>query len=297
MSASNLPETLLLGYAEYKGPAGRLAKALDCPSGLVDVHRFPDGESRVRVPERLARHVILCRSLDHPNDKLIELLLTAETLRAAGVQRLTLVAPYLCYMRQDIAFKPGEAVSQRIVGGWLADLFDTVVTVDPHLHRIRDLSEVMPGIRSVSLSASALLARFLRERTGPALLIGPDRESEQWVAEIARCAEMEYRVAEKIRRSDKEVEIKLPPEHYSGGTAVIVDDVASTARTLAVTAAKLRDAGAAKIHCCVTHAIFADDAEAALDAAGVGQVWSTDSIPHSSNAIELCDLLAQGLKG
>ena len=49
------------------------------------------------------------------------------------------MAPYLAYMRQDIAFVPGEAVSQRIVEHFLASLFDAVITVGPHLHRITTL--------------------------------------------------------------------------------------------------------------------------------------------------------------
>ena len=66
---------------------------MNCPYGQVEIHRFPDDESKVRIPETLPEHVILCRSLDHPNDKLIELLLATETARTAGAQSLTLVVP------------------------------------------------------------------------------------------------------------------------------------------------------------------------------------------------------------
>ena len=297
MTSRILSDSLLLGFPEYAVPAQRLAKTLNCPYEQVEIHRFPDGESMVRLPPSLPRHIVVCRSLDHPNDKLIELLLTAQTARAAGAQQLSLVAPYLCYMRQDTAFHPGEAVSQRIIGRWLADLFDTVITVDPHLHRVSQLSEVLPARRSVTLSAGPLLAAFLHQRIGKALLVGPDSESRQWVERIADRAGMEYLVAEKQRFSDKDVHIKLPQRNLHGRAVVIVDDVASTARTLAVTAQQLRGAGATEIHCCVTHAIFADDAEAVLRSAGISHVWSTDSILHSSNTIELCGILAAAVKG
>jgi len=292
-----LPNTLVLGFPEYAAPAQRLAKSLSCDYEQVEIHRFPDGESKVRLPATLPRHVIVCRSLDHPNDKLIELLLTAETSRAAGVQQLTLVAPYLCYMRQDMAFHDGEAVSQRIIGRWLAELFDTVITVDPHLHRVSQLNEVLPARRSVTLSAGPLLAAFLHQRIGKAILVGPDNESRQWVAQIAERAGMEYLVAEKQRFSDKDVHIKVPSRDLHDRPVVIVDDVASTARTLAVTAQQLRGAGATEIHCCITHAIFAEDAEAVLRSAGISHIWSTDSILHSSNTIELCGILATAVRG
>lgn len=297
MTPAITSKTLLLGFPEYAAPALRLAKVLNCPQEQVEIHRFPDGESKVRLPETLPPHVIVCRSLDHPNDKLIELLLTATAARTAGVRQLTLVAPYLCYMRQDIAFHPGEAVSQRIIGRWLGDLFDTVITVDPHLHRINQLSEVLPACRAISLNAGPLLAAFLHQRIGKALLVGPDSESRQWVEQIADRAGMEYMVAEKQRLSDKDVHIKLPSQNLLGRPVVIVDDVASTARTLAVTAQQLRGAGATEIHCCITHAIFAEDAEAVLHSAGISHVWSTDSILHSSNSVELCGILAAAVKG
>ena len=307
MTPSMLSNTLLLGFPEYAAPAQRLAKQLNCPYEQVDIHRFPDGESKVRLPASLPRHVIVCRSLDHPNDKLIELLLTAETARAAGVRQLTLVAPYLCYMRQDMAFQAGEAVSQRIIGRLLASLFDTVITVDPHLHRIHQLSEVLPACRSISLSAGPLLAAFLHQRImaeiksaavpekppAPVIL----RPVFVLVEQIADRACMEYFVAEKERLSDKDVHIKLPMQNLRGRAVVIVDDVASTARTLAVTAQQLQGAGATEIHCCVTHAIFAEDAEDVLRNAGISHIWSSDSILHSSNTIELCGILAAAVAG
>ena len=114
----------ILGFSDYAEPSQRLASELGARHALIDVHRFPDGESKITMPPALAGHLVFCRSLDHPNDKLIELLLAARTARASGATTLTLVAPYLCYMRQDIAFHPGEAISQRIVGRMLADMFD-----------------------------------------------------------------------------------------------------------------------------------------------------------------------------
>jgi ribose-phosphate pyrophosphokinase len=108
---------------------------------------------------------------------------------------------------------------------------------------------------------------------------------------------MEYLIAEKKRFSDKDVRITVPAQNLHGRAVVIVDDVASTARTLAVTAQQLRGAGATEIHCCITHAIFAEDAEAVLRSAGISHIWSTDSILHSSNTIELCGILAAAVKG
>ena len=133
--------SIILGFAESRRLARDLSALLALECGEIAVHRFPDGESRVRVPTPLPEHVIICLSLDHPDQKLIELLLAANAARDNGAITLTLVAPYLCYMRQDKAFHAGEAVSQQSIGALLGSLFDAVITVDPHLHRIERLDQ------------------------------------------------------------------------------------------------------------------------------------------------------------
>ncbi len=287
---------LVLGFEDFEPQGKRLAERLDYPYGRVTLHRFPDGEARVTLPPELPPTVIFCRSLNQPNDKLVELMLAAETARELGAGRLILVAPYLCYMRQDIAFNPGEAVSQRIVGRFLGELFDGIVTVDPHLHRITSLEEVMPRTAAVCLSAGPAMAEFLTTRRGTTLLVGPDEESAQWVSTIARAAGLDFVVATKQRLGDKEVETCLPSAQYHDASVVLVDDMASTGHTLMSVARQLRKAGAARVDCLITHALFAPDTAPQLREAGIDHVWSSDSIAHPSNAVALDQALALAVR-
>ena len=111
---------------------------------------FPDGETLVRVTHRAGAEAILVQSFNDPDRKLMPALLAADALRRAGARRVTLVAPYLAYMRQDRIFHPGEPISQRVFGQCLGRAFDRVLTVEAHLHRIHRLSDVMAGPRSVA---------------------------------------------------------------------------------------------------------------------------------------------------
>jgi len=286
---------LLLHFDDEQDAAQRLAQASGLAMAAVTRHRFPDGEIRLRLPDALPERVVLLRSLDRPNDKLVELLLVARTARELGAAHLALVAPYLAYMRQDIAFHPGEAVSQRIVGRFLADLFDAVITVDPHLHRVATLHDAVPAARTVVLSGAPLLADLIALRRPGALLVGPDSESAQWVSQAAARHGFEHAVCSKRRQGDHLVEIQLPAHPVAGRAVVLLDDVASTGHTLAQAARLLRAAGAATVDVAVTHALFAGDAEARLREAGVGEIWSTDCIAHPSNAVFMADALAQAL--
>lgn len=286
---------MLLHFEDERRLARRVARAAGMEAALIRRHRFPDDELKVTLPVRVPRRVVVLRSLDRPNEKLVELLLSAQTARAMGARHVTLVAPYLAYMRQDRAFAAGEAVSQRHVGALLAALFDRVITVDPHLHRVAELSEVMPGTHAVALSAAPLVGAYARARAGRALFVGPDEESAQWVEAAARTAGSDWLVGRKVRTGDRAVRISLPAAPIAGRRVVLVDDMASTGRTLAVAARALLGAGARRVDVAVTHALFAGDGLAVIHAAGVQSVWSTDSIAHETNRIPLAALLGRAV--
>lgn len=289
------PPEALLYFDDERDAAVRLGGASALTPLPVQRHRFPDGEILLRLPATLPARVVLLRTLDHPNEKLLELLLAARTARELGAQHLTLVAPYLAYMRQDMAFTPGDAVSQRIVGRFLADLFDAVITVDPHLHRVVTLADAVPVPQAIMLSGAPLLADLIAQRRPGALLVGPDAESAQWIAQAAARHGFDHAVCTKLRRSDHAVEIALPPVAVAGRAVVLLDDVASTGHTVAQAARRLLSAGAASVDVAVTHALFATEALRMMRQAGVAEVWSSDTIAHPTNAVSVTDLIAQAL--
>lgn len=282
----------------YDAPARALATRLKAPFHTVDIHAFPDGESLVTVAPAPGTAVVY-GSLDRPDEKLVGLMLAASALRDGGAARLVLVAPYMCYMRQDTAFAPGQAVSQRVVGRFLAGLFDRIVTVDPHLHRQHDIAAVFPGADAEALSAAPLLADFLGGRGGirNPVLVGPDAESRQWVEAVAAPLGLDVLTAEKTRRSDTDVSVVIPRiERVAGRPVVIVDDVISTGNTLARCAELLVETGATAVDALAVHCLADDDALAMLRRAGIGAVFTTDSVPHPTNAVALAPLLGDALK-
>jgi ribose-phosphate pyrophosphokinase len=277
--------------------AARLAGQLNVMMYEIDVHRFPDGEVRVTVGPA-ATTIIVYASLDRPNDKLVALLFAAEALRRGGAQRLVLMAPYLCYMRQDTAFQRGEAISQKVVGRLLAGAFDRVVTVDAHLHRTKDIREVFPGIAADNLPAMSAVADALRAGLDPrTVIIGPDAESRPWVSDLAGRLGLHYVLAQKTRRGDCSVEIKFEfPHVLSGRPALVVDDIVSSGGTVEACATALVRAGAYPIDVVVTHALFPMELSDQLLASGIRSIRSTSSVPHPTNAIVLDSLLAEALR-
>ena len=297
MKPDTLARPVLLNFEDEQPGAERIAQAAEMDLFRIERHRFPDGELKLRLPPRLPERVVLLHTLDNPNEKLVELLLAAQTARELGARHLTLVAPYLAYMRQDIAFQPGEAVSQRVVGRFLATLFDAVITVDPHLHRVASLQEAVPVREAIVLSGAPLLSDLIAERRLRPLLVGPDAESAQWVALAAMRHGFDHAVCQKVRHGDHSVQLELPDMAIAGRQVVLLDDVASTGQTVAAATRLLLTAGAASVDVAVTHALFAGDALQVLRDAGVGEIWSTDCIAHASNAASMAPAIAAALSG
>jgi len=276
--------------------ANALAKALGGATGELELRRFPDGESYLRFAGDLAgQTVALVCTLDRPNEKTLPLLFAAATARELGAAKVGLVAPYLAYMRQDKRFNPGEAVTSREFARLLSDAFDWLVTVDPHLHRYKSLSEIY-RIPTCVVHAAPLMAAWIKANVEQPVIIGPDVESKQWVAAVAKQIAASYAVFDKIRRGDREVEIKIKNlDAFVGHTPVLVDDIISSGQTMLAAIRLLKDRGLAAPVCIAVHGVIATGAYEALLAAGA-RVVTCNTVPHASNAIDVNGLLGESLR-
>ncbi|HVO15802.1 MAG TPA: ribose-phosphate pyrophosphokinase [Alphaproteobacteria bacterium] len=288
---------LLVDLHGHAGLARDLAAALGAEPGRIEQRRFPDGESYVRFDSPVAgRAVLLLAALDRPDEKFLPLVFAASTARELGAASVGLIAPYLPYMRQDARFRPGEGVTSAYFARALSAAVDWLVTVDPHLHRRKSLAEIYT-VPALALHTAPLLAQWIAGAVDRPMLIGPDVESKQWVAAVARTAGAPSLVLEKTRRGDRDVAVSVPDvERWRAYTPVLVDDIVSTGRTLIETVGHLQRAGLRPPVCVAVHAVFAGNAYEDLKAAGVARVVTTDTLPHETNAIEVAPLLAEGVR-
>ena len=285
---------LLLALPKNEALAARLADGLQAEVAVAEIRRFPDGESYVRIDAPIeGRSIALVCTLDRPDDKFLMLMFAAATARELGATSVGLVAPYLCYLRQDRRFKPGEAMTSAIFARLVSSAFDWLTTIDPHLHRLASL-EAVYTIPASTLHAAASIAQWIATNVANPLLIGPDSESEQWIREVAAKCRAPYIVLEKRRQNDRNVEISVPAlDRWRGHTPVLVDDIISSARTMIETASHI-DLKKPLV-CIGVHGIFAAGAYEDLKAANA-RVITTNTIPHETNAIDVVPLLAEGIR-
>lgn len=268
--------------------ASTVAPGLNSRVAPLAWRHFPDGESLVTIDDGLdGADVAILASLRDPDPLALPLRFAAQAARGFGARSVGLIAPYLAYMRQDTRFHPGEAVSAPVFAHFLEEAFDWLVTVDPHLHRFARL-EALYRIPVRHVSATPAVAAWIAREVSDPILIGPDGESEQWVAGIAGLAGLPFQVLRKERRGDYDVEISLPDvAAATARTPVLVDDIVSSGRTMLETVAHLKRLSARAPVLVAIHPVFAGDAYHQLQAAGPVRIASTDTIAHPSNAIPL----------
>lgn len=250
---------LILPLPGNEALAAALAEACDGELGGIETRRFPDGESYVGLNgDPRGRPVNLVCTLGRPDAQFLSLVFAVDAARDLGA-------------------------------------FDKIITIDPHLHPQPTLRGLYT-VSTVTMQAAPLLADWIATHVESPFIIGPDEESEQWAGAIARRIDAPHAVLAKTRYGDRNVEIIVPDlSAWRHCTPVLVDDIASSGRTLTVAARKLVEQGLCKPECVVVHALFADDAWNELTPL-FSRIVSTDAVPDRSNRIALADLIADAAK-
>lgn len=273
---------------EENGWADAICQRFKISLANVVIRSFPDKETYIRIGSDVKdKEIIIIRSLNDPNAKTLELILLSNTLRENGARRIGLVAPYLAYMRQDKQFNPGEGISAKYYAKLLSEYFDWLITVDPHLHRIKNLREVYSASTRV-IHAAPFISEWIKKHVEKPLIIGPDEESSQWIMGIAAYLKCPYQALYKTRAGDRDVTESLPDlTHYKDFTPVLVDDIISTAHTMIEAVKHLKEQGISSPVCIGIHGIFAGNAYKRLMAAGAGQIVTCNTVCHPTNEINV----------
>lgn len=284
----------LFGCSQYNQA---ILKSLRFTLGDCDIHQFPDGESLVRINTDVKdKVVIFAIDLYNPNSKFLPVVFALETAKALGAKKIHLLAPYLPYMRQDMQFHSNEGITSHYFAKLLSQYCDSLLTIEPHLHRIKSLSDIY-DVPSVALNAHQPIANWLMNTIKKPLLVGPDRESEQWIESIAKLVNAPFVVFDKIRHGDREVEINAPDlKDFAEFEPVIIDDVISTGHTMIKVISYLQKHNFKKITCVGVHPLFVEDAYESLKNHGANQIVTCNTCLHPSNQIDMSDIIIRAMQ-
>jgi len=276
-----------------------IARLIEARLISTSVSAFADGETRIRIEADVqdADLYIVQPTSPPTNERLMTLALIADAACAAGAARITAVVPYFGYARQDVRKMVGEPRSAQLAARVLRTAgIDRLVALELHSPALESAFE-MP---LVHLQADELMLPVVRGwGIRDLAIVSPDAGGMKRAQRYASALEASLAVIAKGRpRADVAVSLQVLGE-VRGRTCLIVDDMASTGRTIVGAAKALLDAGAKEVHALFIHAVMAPGALDDICTASVRRIVSTDSVRGPPDprleVISIAPLLARSL--
>ncbi|MFC5997936.1 ribose-phosphate diphosphokinase [Quadrisphaera sp. GCM10027208] len=273
---------VLIGGRAHPELTEEVAAALGVEVVPTTAYDFANGEIYVRFQESVrGSDAFVIQSHCAPiNQWIMEQLLMVDALKRASAKRITVVAPFYGYARQDKKHRGREPISARLI----ADMFrtagaDRLMSVDLHAAQIQGYFDgPVDHLWALPLLADYVGSRVDRNRL---TIVSPDagrvRVADLWSDRLgAPLAIIHKRRDPNVANQVKVHELVGDVE---GRTCVLVDDMIDTAGTIVQAAEALKDNGAADIVVAATHAVLSGPAVDRLKNSAVSEVIVTNTLP------------------
>ncbi|MBN9606327.1 MAG: ribose-phosphate diphosphokinase [Actinomycetales bacterium] len=246
-----------------------------------DTRTFASGEIYARFEESVRGcDMFLIQSHTAPiNEWLMEQLIMVDAAKRASAKRITVVAPYYPYSRQDKKGRGREPISARLV----ADLFkaagaDRIMSVDLHAAQIQGFFDGPVD----HLFAMPVLLEHIQGLDVPKLtVVSPDmgrvRVADVWSDKLGAPLAIIHKRRDPMVMN--QVTVHEIVGEVEGRTCLLVDDMIDSGRTIVKAAEALKKNGADGVIVAATHAIFSDPAAEILQHESIDRVVVTDTLP------------------
>ena len=270
------------------------------PLGGLQVRRFNDGELYPQLGSNVKdAHVCLIQATHPPAEHLVELLLTIDAAKRAGARCITVVIPYLGYMRQDSAHHAGGPIGAQLQAKLLAAAgADQLITCDLHTQPMVDyFAFPVEHLASTSVFIPYIHGLQLCHLT----FVAPDAGSVARTKLYAQHFAAPLVLCRKSRPAPNQVTTVQVQGHVQGADAILIDDIVDTSSTICQAAKQLKAQGARTVRAFCTHPVLSGDAYSRLEGAALEEVVVTDTIPlkqpsHKIKVRSIAPLVAQALQ-
>jgi len=279
---ANKKNLILVSGRAHPQLAEDVAKELGCEVLETEARTFANGEIYARYGESVrGADAFVIQAHSHPiNEWLMEQLIMVDALKRASAKRITVVAPFYPYARQDKKGRGREPISARLV----ADLFkaagaNRIMSVDLHAAQIQGFFDGPVD----HLFAMPVLLEHFQEQLDPKELtvVSPDmgrvRVADIWSDKLGAPLAIIHK--RRDPRVPNQVSVHEIVGDVSGRVCLLVDDLIDTGRTIQKAAEALKKNGAKGVVVAATHAVFSDPAIEVLQHESIDQVVVTDTLP------------------
>jgi len=263
--------------------AEEVANELGVPITPTSAYDFANGEIFIRFEESVRGcDAFVIQSHTAPvNKQIMEQLIMVDALKRASAKRITVVAPFYGYARQDKKHRGREPISARL----MADLFktagaDRLMTVDLHSSQIQGFFDgPVDHLFALPLLADHVGKRVDRKKL---TIVSPDsgrvRVAERW-SDLLGGTSVAFIHKTRDPRVPNEATTGKVVGDVKGQTCVVIDDMIDTAGTITKAVDALIDEGAEEVIIAATHAVFSGPAADRLRNSKVSEVVVTNTLP------------------
>ncbi|MEM1013461.1 MAG: ribose-phosphate pyrophosphokinase [Planctomycetota bacterium] len=274
--------------------AEKVAKYLDIELSKAVVQAFPDDEIIVKVEDDVRGKdcYILQPTCAPAGEHLLELFIWIDTLKRASAGRVTAVIPYFGYARQDRKDEGRVPITAKLVANLLERSgCDRVVSVDMHAAQVQGFFDIpVDHLTAGPVFGSWFESLGMKGDHGWAF-VSPDVGNVKRAQMYADKHGGTLSIIDKRRYSGDTAEAVHIIGDVEDKTVVMVDDMISTAGTVASAMKILRAHGAGEIFMAATHAVLAGPAIERLADCDFTNLAVTDTIPLGNRADPIRDRL------
>ena len=284
---------LIATFPETKRIAKKVAHALKAQYTEIFTEDFPDSEYHIELKKNPKNKIVVIFNsiTKNPDEKLIETILAGVIAKDYKAKQVILMATYFPYLRQDKHFEKYDSLSSKHIINLLGN-FDKIITIDPHLHRIHSLKQLSK--KAESITTNQLVADYIKKRfKSDFTIIGPDIESTQWYAKVAKLLNKKVEILKKTRFSATKIKQTKLKQKLSKNI-IVIDDIISTGKTIAGVLKQARQHGAKNIYCVGIHALLTNNASKLITKHA--ELITTNTIPNPYAKIDVSPLIISCLK-
>ncbi len=283
-------ELIVFAGNANKPLAEKICDWLDMPPGEATVSAFSDGETRVELNANVrGRDVFIIQPISNPaNHHLMEALIMADAAHRASAARVTLVAPYFGYARQERKSAPRTPISAKLVADLIqAAHFDRVLTLELHTSAIQGFFNIPVD----HLYAKPIFSNYF-QRLDNLAVVSPDAGGVERARAMAKHFNCALAIVDKRRDKPNESAVMHIIGDVKGKNCLIIDDIVDTAGSMTKATDALLVAGALTVRAAVSHPVLSGAAIENLRKSHLKELVVTDSIQLTPEA-QQCEKITQ----
>lgn len=283
--------------------AESIAKELEVELCSIDIGKFANGETSVRILESVRGHdvFIIQSHYGEVNNAIMEQAIIIDAAKRASAKSITAICPFMAYARQDRKSSGREPITARLVTDILTNAgASRIVSIDLHTGQIQGFANVPFD----HLTTRKLFVKHISREfdTVDTVIVSPDAGRVKTAERYSNDIGCDMAIIHKSRSVQEKN--KVEAKHLIGDVkdriCIIIDDMIDTAGTICAAADLVHAEGAKEVYAFATHGLFSDPAISRINGSSFKKVITTDTVPHRAfkklEVLSVAPMVAESIK-